>query len=79
MTNAETYIFVRLFQSYVTGGDTYSFVYKTANPDKIKQYQDAIKSLEDNGFIQILYQSDKKTRMALTEKGIDHGSSVIFD
>lgn len=76
MEKSEAYIFSRLYQSYVTGGDTYSFIYKTDDTDKINEYKNAVASLEKNGYIHILFQSDKKTRMCLTDKGIDYGSAA---
>lgn len=77
MDNMEKYIFSRCYQSYLTGGDIYSFSYKNEDTNKIPEYKKAIKSLEDKGYITIIYDSEKKTRMALTNEGIDHGNSVF--
>ncbi len=79
MSETEIFIFNRLYQSYVTGGDTYNFIYKTDNKEKISEYCEAIKLLENKGYIHVLFQSDKKTRMSLTDKGIDYGNSIIID
>lgn len=76
MDKTEEYIFYRLYQSYVTGGDSYSFVYKTEDMKIINEYKAAISSLSEKGYINVLYQSDKKTRMSVTDKGIDYGNSM---
>ncbi len=77
MDKTELYIFSRLYQSYVMGGDSYSFLYKTDDENKIRHYKTTIDALENKGLLKILFQSDKKTRMALTDKGIDYGNSII--
>ncbi|MGN1317382.1 MAG: hypothetical protein ACI4VF_00090 [Lachnospirales bacterium] len=79
MSKTEAFIFNRVYQSYLTGGDTYSFIYKTDDPQKIEEYRLAISSLEEKGFIDVLFQSDKKTRMSLTDTGIDYGISALLD
>lgn len=75
MDRTESLIFSRLYQSYLTGGDTYSFNYKTDDVDKINAYQNAIKNLEVSGYITVLFQSDKKSRISLTDKGIDYANA----
>lgn len=79
MDKTENLIFDRLYQSYLTGGDSYSFQYKTESEKNIKEYKEAIHRLEEAGYIEILFQSDKKTRMTLTHKGIDYANSISID
>ncbi len=67
-------IFSRMYQSYVTGGDTYTYQYKTDDPDEIKEKKGAIYSLEEEGYLEILSMGDKKARLAITDKGIDYGN-----
>ncbi len=76
MDKTQELIFDRLYQSYLTGGDSYSFQYKTENINKIQSYKEAIKKLEEAGYVNVIFQSDKKTRMSLTDKGIDYANSI---
>lgn len=77
MDKTQQLIFDRLYQSYLTGGDSYSFQFKTENPNKIECYTDAIEKLEEAGYVNILFKSDKKIRMSLTNKGIDYANSIL--
>lgn len=67
-------IFSRLYQSYVTGGDTYTYQYKTDKPDEIESNKEAVRSLEEEGYLEILSMGDKKARVAITDKGIAYGN-----
>ncbi len=67
-------IFSRMYQSYVTGGDTYTYQYKTDAPDEIEINKGAIRLLEEEGYLKILSMGDKKARLAITDKGIDYGN-----
>ncbi|MDO4300134.1 MAG: hypothetical protein Q4D26_01945 [Clostridia bacterium] len=75
MINAATKIFNRVYQSYLTGGDTYTYYYKTDDEQQIQEITEAIKDLEVNGLIDVLHQSSKKTRMCITPEGITYGNN----
>lgn len=79
MDKNETYILSRLYQSYVMGGDSYNFLYKTEKPDIINAYKTAIASLESKGLIEVVFQSDRKTRMKITDAGIEYGNTLLLD
>ncbi len=75
MNKYEEIIMDRAYQSYVTGGDTYSFTY----PDGKKAferplYEEAIKKLEADGMLVVASLGEKRVRLRLTDKGIDFGN-----
>ncbi len=74
MINAATKIFNRVYQSYITGGDTYTYYYKTDDRKEIDEITNAIGELSKNGLVDILYQSDKKARLCITHEGIAYGN-----
>lgn len=74
MINTATNIFNRVYQSYLTGGDTYTYYYKTDDENQIKEICNAIKKLENDGLIDIIHQSAKKARMCITPEGITYGN-----
>ncbi len=75
MINAATKIFNRVYQSYLTGGDTYTYYYKTDDKEQIQEITEAIKELESHGLIDIIHQSSKKARMCITSDGITYGNN----
>lgn len=74
MINAATKIFSRVYQSYITGGDTYTYYFKTDNQKEIDEIARAINELNENGLVDILYMSDKKARLCITHDGIAYGN-----
>lgn len=74
MINAATKIFSRVYQSYLTGGDTYTYYYKTDDEQQIQEISDAVKELEKNGLVDIIHQNPKKIRMSITPNGISYGN-----
>lgn len=78
MNKIASEIFDKLYQSYTMGGDVYCFKYNTKNPNQIKRFKDAINELESLGYVNIKFISDDKTRMTITDNGIDYGNSSMF-
>lgn len=74
MINTATKIFSRVYQSYLTGGDTYTYYYKTDDEQKIQEISNAVKELEKNGLVDIIHQNTKKIRMSITSDGISYGN-----
>lgn len=74
MINTATKIFGRVYQSYLTGGDTYTYYYKTDDEQKIQEISNAVKELEKNGLVDIIHQNTKKIRMSITPDGISYGN-----
>lgn len=76
MTELATCVFARVYQSYLTGGDTYSYRYGEEKPATIEKLKKAIDEIEKIGLVNVIYQSDKKTKMSITDYGIDYGSDI---
>lgn len=76
MVGEATKIFNRVYQSYLTGGDTYTFFFKTDNERTIQSITDAIKELESIGLVNILHINNKKARMCITPEGISYGNDT---
>lgn len=74
MINRAAKIFSRVYQSYLTGGDTYTYYFKTDNEDEIQDIINALDSLKEHGLVDILHQSNKKARMCITHDGISYGN-----
>ena len=70
-------IFERVYQSYLMGGDTYSFYFKTEKEKEIEAYTKAVKKLESLGLVDLLFLSERKARMAITPEGISYGNDAI--
>jgi hypothetical protein len=65
----------RAYQSYVTGGDSYTFNYPTGKKAFEKDlYVKAIKELEADGMLTIASVGEKRMRLKLTDAGIDYGN-----
>lgn len=77
MTVTAKRIFNRVYQSYLTGGDTYTYFYKTTSENEILQINSAIDELKENGLVDIIHQNDKKARMCITPEGITFGNNNI--
>jgi hypothetical protein len=76
MTELATCVFARVYQSYLMGADTYSYRYAAEKPTTIEKLKKAISEIEGDGLVTVLFQSEKKTKMCITEQGIDYGSSI---
>lgn len=76
MNKLTTTIFERAYQSYLCGGDVYTYRFESKSPLMTKKYNDAIKYLEDNNLVIIKLMSEDKVKMCLTDKGIEYGNSM---
>lgn len=69
-------IMKRAYQSYLCGGDVYTYKFESeSKPMRIK-YDKAIKYLEENNLAVIKFRSDDKVRLSLTDEGIEYGNSM---
>ncbi len=65
----------RAYQSFVTGGDTYTFNYPQGKKAFEKQpFIEAIEALEADGMLVVTLRNEKRIRLKLTDKGIDFGN-----
>ncbi len=76
MNKITTTIFERAYQSYLCGGDIYTYRFESKSSLMIKKYTDAIKYLEDNELVIVKFMSKDKVRLTLTSKGIEYGNSI---
>ncbi len=75
MNKYEETILDRAYQSYVTGGDSYTFNYPQGKKAFEKaSYVEAIEKLEEEGMLIIASRTEKRMRIKLTDKGIDFGN-----
>lgn len=74
MLSTATRIFGRVYQSYLTGGDTYTYYFKTDDPDQIEEIINSIEDLKNKGLIDVLHVSNKKARVSITSDGISYGN-----
>ena len=77
MNKVTTTIFERAYQSYLCGGDVYTYRFESKSPLMTKKYNDAIKYLEDNELVIVKFMSEDKVRLTLTNKGIEYGNSML--
>lgn len=68
-------IIERAYQSYLYGGDVYTYRFESDSIPMKKKYDKAIKFLEDNNLIEVKFRSDDKIRLTLTDEGISYGNS----
>ena len=73
MNKYESEIFQRAYQSYLMGGDLH-VVNFNKKPEINKKNADAVKSLQEQGLVEITHESEIRVKFRLTDKGIDHGS-----
>lgn len=73
MNKYEAEIFQRAYQSYLMGGDLHVVNYNK-KPEINKKNEEAIHALEESGYIEITFESEKRVRFYLTDKGIEYGS-----
>ncbi len=73
MNKYESEIFDRAYQSYLMGGDLH-VVNFNKKPEINKKNADAVKSLQEQGLVEITHESEIRVKFRLTDKGIDHGS-----
>lgn len=76
MNKITTTIFERAYQSYLCGGDVYTYRFESKSHIMTKKYNDAIKYLEDNELVIVKFKSEDKVRLTLTDKGIEYGNSI---
>ena len=76
MNKVTTTIFGSAYQSYLCGGDVYTYRFESKSPLMTKKYNDAIKYLEDNELVIVKFMSEDKVRLTLTDKGIEYGNSM---
>lgn len=69
-------IFERAYQSYLCGGDTYTYRFSSKSEIMLKKYNDSIKYLEQEGLIKVKFISEEKVKLFLTEKGIEEGNAM---
>lgn len=74
MTGERAEILDRLYQSYIMGGDIYTYNFNTENPSKIKYIQDMLASLAEDGYFSIKSMNEKRARLLILDKGIDFGN-----
>ena len=68
-------IFSRVYQSYLMGGDMYTYYYKTHNELEIEDIKEAIHQLENDGLIDIIHIGSDRARVCITSEGITYGSN----
>lgn len=76
MNKVTSTIFERAYQSYLCGGDVYTYRFESKSPLMTKKYNDAIKYLENEGLVVVKFMSEDKVRLTLTDKGIEYGNSI---
>lgn len=76
MNKITTTIFERAYQSYLCGGDVYTYRFESKSPLMTKKYEDAIKYLEENNLVKVKFKSEDKVRLVLTDEGIEYGNSM---
>lgn len=76
MNKITTTIFERAYQSYLCGGDIYTYRFESKSQVMRKKYADAIKYLEEKELIIVKFMSMDKVRLCLTDKGITYGNSM---
>lgn len=68
-------IFDRAYQSYLCGGDVYTYRFESKSHLMTKKYNDAIELLTNKNLVEVKFKSDNKVRLTLTEEGIIYGNS----
>ncbi len=69
-------IFERAYQSYLCGGDVYTYRFESKSALMMKKYEEAIAYLEQNNLVLVKFKSDDKVRLVLTDEGIELGNSM---
>ena len=73
MNKYEAEIFQRAYQSYLMGGDLHVVNYNK-KPEINKKNAEAVQALKQKELIEITFESEKRVRFYLTDKGIEYGS-----
>lgn len=68
-------IFDRAYQSYLCGGDIYTYRFESKSILMTKKYNDALDLLTSKNLVEVKFKSDNKVKLALTEEGIVYGNS----
>lgn len=66
----------RAYQSYLYGGDVYTYRFESDSRPKRMKYDKALKYIEENGLAEIKARTDEKVKLSLTDKGIEYGNSM---
>ena len=66
----------RLYQSYLSGGDVYTYKFESSSEIKKMKYDKALKYLEENGIAEIRSRSDDRVKLVLTDKGVEYCNSM---
>ncbi len=69
-------IMERAYQSYLCGGDVYTYRFESESKAMKMKYDKAVKYLEENKLAEIKFRSDDKVRLSLTDAGIEYGNSM---
>lgn len=69
-------IMERAYQSYLYGGDVYTYRFESDSASMRIKYDKAIKYLEENNLIIVKFRSDDKVRLSLTDDGISFGNGM---
>lgn len=76
MNKITTTIFERAYQSYLSGGNMYTYRFESKSVLMTKKYKDALKYLEEKNFIEIKQIDENKVKLCVLEKGIEYGNSM---
>lgn len=76
MNKIATEIFERAYQSYLCGGDIYTYRFSSKSEIMLKKYNEAINYLKENELIEVKFISSDKVKLNLTQKGIEYGNSI---
>jgi hypothetical protein len=74
MTAEREEILDRLYQSYIMGGDVFTYNFNTANPKTLEYLQNMLKDLEKEEYFTIKFMNEKRARLQILDKGIDFGN-----
>lgn len=69
-------IMERAYQSYLYGGDVYTYRFESDSKAMRMKYDKAIKYLEDNDLAVVKFRSEDKVKLALTDNGIEYGNGM---
>jgi hypothetical protein len=74
MTAEREEILDRLYQSYIMGGDVFTYNFGTASPQKISYIQNMLRELEAEEYFTIKFMNEKRARLLIADKGIEFGN-----
>ena len=71
-------IFNRAYQSYLMGGDTYTYFYKNSKNEDREKADEAVAELEEMGLVEVIFKGERKIKMTVTEDGINYGNNMFL-